>query len=79
MRWLYITIIVILVLALVVFAAQNLEPVTISFLGFSARAPLALLAVIVYLVGMATGSSLVALIRKSIAEARGHHGHAARS
>ena len=39
---------------------------TMSFLGFSARVPLALLAVGVYLLGTVTGGSLLALPRQSI-------------
>ena len=52
--------------ALITFAAQNLEIVTMSFLGFSARVPLALLAAGVYLLGTVTGDSLLALLRQSI-------------
>ena len=37
-----------------------------SFLGFSARAPLALLVVLVYVLGMATGGSLWSLLRQSL-------------
>jgi uncharacterized integral membrane protein len=58
------------VLAVIIFAAENLELVTMSFLGFSARVPLALLAAGMYLLGMVTGSSLVALLRQSIAGAK---------
>jgi hypothetical protein len=35
-----------------------------SFLGFSVRMPLALLAIVIYLLGMATGGSLLALLRR---------------
>lgn len=72
MRWFYIAVAVILAAAIVVFALQNLESVTLAFLGFSIHAPLALVAVVIYLLGMATGSSLFALIRKSVARARGY-------
>jgi hypothetical protein len=41
-----------------------------SFLGFSARVPLALLVVIIYVLGMATGGSLWALLRKSLRGSR---------
>jgi lipopolysaccharide assembly protein A len=40
--------------------------VTMSFLGFSARAPLALLVALVYVLGMATGGSLWSLLRRSL-------------
>jgi putative membrane protein len=57
--------------ALLIFAGQNFETVTMTFLGFSARAPLALLAVIFYLLGMVTGGSLWSLLRRSLQGARG--------
>lgn len=65
MRWIHLTIIVLLVAAAVIFAFQNLETVTMSFLGFSARVPLAILAVVIYVAGAVTGSSLLALVRRS--------------
>lgn len=71
MRWFYLFIIVLFVAGIIIFAIQNLEMTTMSFLGFSVRAPLAILAVIMYLVGAATGGSLFALIRKSIQATRG--------
>ncbi|MDT2023052.1 hypothetical protein [Methylocella sp. CPCC 101449] len=63
MRWLNTATIVILVVAILIFAFQNLENVTLSFLGFRITAPLALQIVIVYLLGMATGGSALALVR----------------
>lgn len=70
MRWFHIAVIVVLALAIAIFALQNLAPVTVAFLGFGLRAPLAVLAVVVYLLGMATGSSLIALLKRSLAGAR---------
>jgi uncharacterized integral membrane protein len=66
MRWLHITVIWVFALAVIIFAAQNLHVVTMSFLGFSASVPLALLAVGIYLLGTVTGGSLLALLRQSI-------------
>ena len=43
MRWLHIAVVVIFAVAVLLFLVQNLELVTMSFLGFSARALLALL------------------------------------
>ena len=65
MRWIYLAVIILLAAATIIFALQNFEIVTISFLGFNARVPLALLIVIVYLLGAATGGSLFALLRRS--------------
>jgi putative membrane protein len=70
MRWFYIAVICVFAAAVIIFAAQNLEMVTMSFLGFSARVPLALLAAGIYLLGTVTGGSLLALIRQSIERAK---------
>jgi putative membrane protein len=69
-RWVYIVVTVLFVAAIVVFCIQNLDMVTMSFLGFSIRAPLAVLAAIVYVFGAATGGSLYALLRKSVQASR---------
>jgi putative membrane protein len=63
MRWLNMGIVVVLAAAMLIFAIQNLQSVTVSFLNLTIGAPLAVLAVVLYLLGMATGSSLWALIR----------------
>jgi lipopolysaccharide assembly protein A len=70
MRWLNIIVVALFALATALFAIQNLEIVTLTFLGISARVPLALLVVIIYVLGMATGGSLFALLRRSIARSR---------
>jgi uncharacterized integral membrane protein len=54
----------------IIFAVQNLQLVTMSFLGFSARVPLALLAVGIYFLGTVTGGSLLAMLRQSIKGAK---------
>ncbi len=58
------------VAAIVIFAFQNLEMTTMSFLGFSIRAPLALITAVIYLLGAATGGSLFALVRRSYVGSR---------
>ena len=70
MRWLYLIVIIVFVAAIVLFAIQNLGLVTMSFLGFGVRAPLAVLAVIVYVLGAITGGSLLALLRRSVQATR---------
>jgi putative membrane protein len=65
MRWVHLAIIILFAAATVIFALQNFEIVTVSFLSFSARVPLALLIAVVYLLGAATGGSLFALLRRS--------------
>ena len=65
MRWVYLAIIILFAAATIVFVFQNFELVTMSFLGFNARVPLALLVAVAYLLGAATGGSLFALLRRS--------------
>jgi lipopolysaccharide assembly protein A len=70
MRWIYLIVIVLFVASTILFAIQNLQAVTVSFLGFGVRAPLAVLAAVFYVLGAATGGSLYALLRKSIRASR---------
>ncbi len=70
MRWVYLAVICVFAAAVIIFAAQNVHMVTMSFLGFSARVPLALLAAGIYLLGAATGGSLLALLRQSVEGAK---------
>jgi lipopolysaccharide assembly protein A len=70
MRWFHLSVIALFIAATLLFAIQNFGIVTMSFLGFSARTPLALLVAVVYLVGMATGGSLLALLRRSVQGSR---------
>jgi lipopolysaccharide assembly protein A len=74
MRWIHLTIIVLFAAATVIFAVQNLETITVSFLGFSVSASVAILIFVVYVVGAATGSSLLALLRRSYAGSRRDRG-----
>jgi putative membrane protein len=72
MRWFHLAIIVLFAAAVTIFAAQNFQIVTVSLLRISANTPLAFLIAIIYLLGAATGGSLLALLRRSIAGARQH-------
>ena len=70
MRWLHMVVMCVFAAAVIIFAAQNLQIVTISFLGFSAEVRLAILAAGIYLLGTVTGGSLLALLRQSIKGAK---------
>jgi putative membrane protein len=70
MRWVYLTVIFLFVAATLLFAIQNFQIVTMSFLGLNARAPLALLVAAFYVLGMVTGGSLLALLRRSLQGSR---------
>ena len=60
MRGVHLTIIILLMAATLLFVLQNCDVVTISFLGFSIRAPLAILTAIVYVIGAVTGQLVCA-------------------
>jgi uncharacterized integral membrane protein len=49
-----------------IFAIQNFQSVTVSFLHLRINAPLGLLAVVIYLLGMATGGSVWAIVRRAL-------------
>jgi uncharacterized integral membrane protein len=70
MRWVYLTVIILFVAAIVLFSIQNVQSVTLSFLGFSIRTPLAILTAVVYVLGAITGGSLFAALRKAIRATR---------
>ena len=63
MRWVHIGLIAAFIIATLVFAAQNLQIVTVSFVGLRISAPLAVLIAVIYLLGMATGGGIWALVR----------------
>ncbi|WP_457938165.1 hypothetical protein [Mesorhizobium sp. 10J20-29] len=63
MKWIHTGVVVILACALVIFALQNLQSVTVAFLNFGITLPLAVLFVVIYLLGMATGGSVRTLMR----------------
>jgi len=65
MRFVFLAIFVLLVAAAAIFAIQNLQPITVSFLGMTIHTRLAVLAVAVYVLGAVTGGSLLALVRQS--------------
>jgi uncharacterized integral membrane protein len=70
MRWVYLTVIVVFAAVILIFVFQNLGVVTMAFLGFSIRAPLSIVAAIMYVLGAFTGGSLYALLRKSVQASR---------
>lgn len=70
MRWVHTAIVLVFAAATLIFLVQNREIVSMDFLGFSVRAPLALIAASFYLLGAITGGSAYALLRRSVRGAR---------
>ena len=70
MRYVDLALIVLFTAAVLMFKFQNLTSVTISLLGLSATLPLSTLVILVYVLGMITGSALFGLVRSWIRGAR---------
>lgn len=69
MRYVFLILIIVFLTLIGIFAVQNLQSVTVAFLGLQLTAPLAILIALVYLLGMATGGSLISFLRYSIHKA----------
>ncbi|MCC6197210.1 MAG: DUF1049 domain-containing protein [Burkholderiales bacterium] len=70
MRFVYIALIVVFTGVVVLFKFQNLQTATISLFNASLTLPVSLLVLGIYVLGMLTGASLVALVRSWIKGAR---------
>ncbi|MCX8105718.1 MAG: hypothetical protein N3D80_07615 [Ignavibacterium album] len=70
MRYVYLTLIVIITIAVLLFKFQNLESVTVSFLSMSITLPTSILVFVVYILGMLTGGSVVGFIRTLIKKSK---------
>ena len=68
MRYVKISIAVLLLVAIVVFAVQNLESVNVSFLMWSVKAPQVFVILGTYVLGMVTGWGLVELLKRTLRE-----------
>jgi lipopolysaccharide assembly protein A len=66
MRLIHTVLIVVLVASIALFAIQNLQSVTVAFLNLKMSAPLAVLVMLVYVLGMLTGGSAWTLIKWTI-------------
>jgi lipopolysaccharide assembly protein A len=52
--------------AVLLFAVQNTQPVAVNFLQWGVTCPIALLIVVVYALGMLSGWTVVAFVTRSI-------------
>jgi uncharacterized membrane protein YciS (DUF1049 family) len=65
MRFVYLLILLVVLAAIVVFAAQNNVEVTLRFLDQSLSSTLPVLIAVVYALGMLTGWTVVGFLRRS--------------
>ena len=70
MRIIYLGLIILLAGVTALFAVQNLQTVTVSFLNWSVTLPIALVVLGAYALGMASGGSVLAFLRHSLRGAK---------
>lgn len=66
MRFVYLILLLILVVAVAIFAMQNNEIVTLRYLDRSITSSLPLLIAVVYLLGMVSGWTVVGFLKRSV-------------
>lgn len=69
MRYFYFLLLVLFFAVILIFSVQNASPMMISFLGWSANLPQFVIVIGAYLLGMASGGSVVAFLRYSVKKA----------
>ena len=63
MRYIYMALIVSAAAIVILFKFQNLEAVTLSLFAATVTLPVSVLVLLIYILGMVTGGSLLALMR----------------
>jgi lipopolysaccharide assembly protein A len=63
MRFIYLTLVILISAVIFIFTFQNLSTATVSFLHWQMRTPLSITMLVIYFLGMLTGGSLVSLIK----------------
>jgi uncharacterized integral membrane protein len=75
MRFLQAIVFLALLIAIGVFAAQNTGIISVNFFAWNLQQPVAILAVAVYVVGMLSGWTVLAFMRRSLRQVTQHPGH----
>ncbi|MBP3193038.1 hypothetical protein [Natronogracilivirga saccharolytica] len=70
MRYIYLTLIIVLTAIVLIFTFQNLDLATLKFLNMRIELPISLIVILVYILGMMTGGSLIMLIKNWLNRAR---------
>jgi uncharacterized integral membrane protein len=72
MRWVYLVLLLVIVTVIVFFVAENREDQTVKLFNRSFTAPLSLLFVAVYFLGMWSGGTVVGFLKRAYHRAAGH-------
>lgn len=70
MRIFYLVLLILLVGVTAIFAVQNLQTITVSFLSWSVTLPIALVVIGVYALGMASGGGVLAFLHWTMRRAK---------
>jgi uncharacterized integral membrane protein len=65
MRWVYLVLLLVIVAIIVVFMFENHENETVTFFNRTITAPLSLIFVVVYFLGMWTGGTVVGFVKRA--------------
>ena len=68
MKWFHTAVVAVLAIIVLAFAVQNFQSTTISLFHWNITAPLAMIIVIVYVLGMLTGGSMMSLFRWAVSK-----------
>ena len=71
MRWFYLVLLLVIVTIVVVFVAQNRENETVTFFNQRITAPLSLIYVARYFLGMWSGGTVVGFVKRAYQRASG--------
>ncbi len=69
MRKVHIGLVIVITAIVLLFKIENMTAVTVSLFGISTTMPVFLLVIVVYVLGMLTGSSLLSLTRALVKRA----------
>ncbi len=70
MRFIYLALLILFAGVTVLFALQNLETITVSFLNWSVTLPIAVVVIGAYALGMASGGSVLAFLRWTLGRSK---------
>ena len=72
MRWVYLVLLLVIVAVIVVFILENRDNQTVRFLNQEITAPLSVFFVAVYFLGMWSGGTVVAFVKRAYHRATEH-------
>jgi putative membrane protein len=70
MRYVHVAVLILFATVVLIFGFQNTKSVSVFFLSWNATLPLFVLVICTYLLGMVSGGSLAAFLRRSMLAAR---------